>query len=322
MALSVPPSLELVLRARQRLGDLLPRTPLIPLDGQDDPPRLFLKLENLQPTGSFKVRGAGNSVLAAMERGVVRGVYTTSAGNMAQALAWHARRLGLPCTTIVPETAPAAKLEGIRRFGAHIVQLPWEEVWSIGARGSYAPLGGNLYIPPFNHPDMIAGNGTIGVEIAEQLPGVERVYVPFGGGGLVAGIASALKTLRPSASVVACEPDTAAPFAASLRNGVASRVDRQPSFVDGIGAENVFPEMWERLHGLVRESRTPSLAEIAAAVRFLFERHHVVAEGAAGASVAAAQRDPEAGASVRVAVVSGGNIDPGKLMTILSGAVP
>lgn len=315
-------SLESIRRARERLGGLLPRTPLLALDGQEGRPRVFLKLENLQPTGSFKVRGAGNSILAARERGPVNGVYTTSAGNMAQALAWHAHRLGIPCTTIVPDSAPATKLAGIRRFGAQIVQLPWEEVWSIGARGSYAPLQGNVYIPPFNHPDMIAGNGTIGLEIAEELPDVERVYVPFGGGGLIAGIASALKALKPSVRAIACEPDTAAPFAASLRAGVASRVDRQPSFVDGIGAENVLPEMWDRLRGLVLEARTPSLADIASAIRFVFERHHVVAEGAGGAAVAAAQRDAEHEPPVSVAVVSGGNIDPARLMAILAGTVP
>jgi threonine dehydratase len=321
MASTDPVSLESILRARDRLGPRLLRTPLIRMDASDDGGAVHLKLENLQPTGSFKVRGAGNSILSALERGPVKGVYTTSAGNMAQALSWHAKRAGIPCTTIVPETAPEAKLAGIRRFGATIIQLPWEEVWNITIRGVYPPLADRLYVPPFNHPDMIAGNGTIGVEIFEDLPNVESVYVAIGGGGLITGIASALKALKPSVRVIACEPETAAPFTASLRAGGPSRVRRIPSFVDGSGAENVLPEMWARLNGLIKESRVVSLEETASAIRFLFERHHVVAEGAAGTAVAAARREASESSS-SVAIVSGGNIDPGKLMTILSGSVP
>jgi threonine dehydratase len=314
-------SLEAILRARERLGSLVLRTPLLPLDGSDGRGKIYLKLENLQPTGSFKVRGAGNSILAAFEREPVKGVYTTSAGNMAQALAWHARRMGVPCATIVPDTAPQAKLAGIRRFGAEIIQLPWDEVWSITLNGVYAPLRESLYVPPFNHPDMIAGNGTIGVEIFEDLPDVQAVFVPIGGGGLITGIASALKVLKPSARVVACEPETAAPFTASLRAGKPCQVNRTPSFVDGSGASSVFPEMWERLHGLVKESRVVSLKDTAEAIRLLFERHRVVAEGAAGTAVAAAQSGNH-NPSASVAVVSGGNIDLRILMTILSGSVP
>jgi len=314
-------SVDSILRARERLGAIVLRTPLLPMEGPAGGRRTYLKLENLQPTGSFKVRGAGNSVLAALERGPVPGVYTTSAGNMAQALAWHAARMGLPCTTIVPDTAPQAKLAGIRRFGANIVQLPWDEVWSITLNGVYAPLRENLYVPPFNHPDMIAGNGTIGVEIFEDLPDVETVFVPIGGGGLITGIASALKAQKPSVRVIAVEPETATPFTTSLREGRPCQVDRTPTFVDGSGASSVFPEMWERLRGLVTESRVVSLKETAAAIRFLFERHRVVAEGAAGTAVAAAQAE-RSGGSPSVAVVSGGNIDVGKLTTILSGSVP
>lgn len=321
MVIVEPVSLEAVQRARKRLGSLVLRTPLLPLDGSAGQGRLFLKLENLQPTGSFKVRGAGNSILAALERGPVKGVYTTSAGNMAQALAWHAQRMGVPCTTIVPDTAPQAKLAGIRRFGAEIVQLPWDDVWDITLKGVYPPLREKLYVPPFNHPDMIAGNGTIGAEIFEDLPEVETVFVPIGGGGLIAGIASALKALRPSVRVIAVEPETAAPFAASLNAGKPSQVRRAPSFVDGSGAANVFPQMWARLSGLVTESRVVSLEDTASAIRFLFERHRVVAEGAAGTAVAAARQEVR-GSRLGVAVVSGGNIDPNTLMTILSGSVP
>jgi threonine dehydratase len=321
MAPHGPVPLAEIRRARERLGPLLPRTPLLPLYERTGGGPTYLKLENLQPTGSFKVRGAGNSVLAAIERGAVAGVYTTSAGNMAQALAWHAQRLGLPCTTIVPDTAPETKLAGIRRAGAEILQLPWSEVWRITEEGAYAPLRERLYVPPFNHADMIAGNGTIGLEILEDLPEVETVYVAIGGGGLVSGIASALRALRPSVRVVAVEPETAAPFAETLRTGRPSRVARRPSFVDGSGAESVLPGMWARMEGLVVESRIVSLEETAAAIRFLWERHHVVAEGAAGTALAAARRAEE-GSGARVAIVSGGNIDPGTLMTILSGRLP
>ncbi len=316
-----PITIGAIREARKRLGTSILRTPLIPLDGSQDGHRIFLKLDNLQPTGSFKVRGAGNSILSALERGPVRGVYTTSAGNMAQALAWHARRLGVPCSTIVPDTAPKAKLEGIRRYGAEIVQLPWDQVWDITLRGTYAPLQDRLYVPPFNHPDMIAGNGTCGLEIFEDLPEVDTVFVPIGGGGLIGGVASALRDLAPSVRVIAVEPETATAYSESLRQGRPSQVTRTPSFVDGSGASSVFPEMWERLNGLVSESRVVSLSDTASGIRYLFERHHVVAEGAAGTAVAAARLEDPA-PSTAVALVSGGNIDPAKLMTVLSGSVP
>jgi threonine dehydratase len=321
MTPAAPVTLEDVLRARARLGSLVLRTPLLPLEGPNGRESIYLKLENLQPTGSFKVRGAGNSILAALERGPIRGVYTTSAGNMAQALSWHAQRMRIPCTTLVPDTAPETKLAGIRRFGADIIQLPWDELWNITLKGEYPPLRDRLYVPPFNHPDMIAGNGTIGTEIFEDLPDVGEVFVAIGGGGLIAGIASALKAHKPSVRVIACEPETATAFTSSLAAGKASQVTRTPSFVDGSGASSVFPEMWDRLQGLVTESRVVSLEETASAIRLLFERHRVVAEGAAGTAVAAARKEGHR-SPTSVAVVSGGNIDPAKLMTILSGSVP
>jgi threonine dehydratase len=313
--------LEEIRHARARLASLVLRTPLVPLVGHPGPGKVYLKLENLQPTGSFKVRGAGNSILAALERGPVRRVYTTSAGNMAQALAWHAQRMAIPCTTIVPDTAPETKLAGIRRYGAEIVQVPYEELWNITQAGVYAPLKDHLYVPPFNHPDMIAGNGTIGLEVAEDLPIAQTVFVPIGGGGLIGGIASALHALAPSTRVVAVEPETAIPFATSLKAGAASHVTRTPSFVDGSGASSVFPEMWERLRGIVTESRVVSLEDTAAAIRYLHERHRVVAEGAAGTAVAAALAEAQR-PGTSVAVVSGGNIDLAKLVTILNGSVP
>ena len=316
-----PVTLDEIRAAHDRIRGTVLRTPLIPWGGPPGRAQVYLKLDNLQPTGSFKVRGAGNTLSVATARGPVRGVFTTSAGNMAQALAWHARRLGIPCTVLVPDTAPEVKLAGIRRQGARIIQLPWDELWNVTIEGRYAPLDGLLYAPPFNGREMIAGNGTAGIEIYEDLPDVKKVFVPFGGGGLITGIASALRDLQPQAEVVACEPETAAPFAASLRAGAPSAVTRIPSFVDGIGARNVLPEMWERLTGLVRSSRVVALERIATAVRQCFELHHIVVEGAAGASVAAALEEPDPEGPL-VAFVSGGNIDLTKLSAILEGRVP
>jgi threonine dehydratase len=314
-------TLDDVRAARTRIESSVLRTPLVPWNGPDSGTGLYLKLDNLQPTGSFKVRGAGNALAFALESGKVAGVYTTSAGNMAQALAWHARRLGVPCTVVVPDTAPEVKLAGIRRSGADIVQLPWDQVWEVATTGQYAPLAELTLVHPFNDRQMIAGNGTAGLEILEDLPQVGRVYVPFGGGGLIAGVATAIKATRPDVEVIACEPETAAPFARSLREGRPASVQRVPSFADGIGASNVLPEMWERLRGLVESSRTLSLGEIAHGVRRCFESHHIVVEGAGAASVAAALRDPP-GDRPSVALVSGGNIDPKVLGTILDGRVP
>src|SRR5439155_2562 len=198
-------------------------------------------LENLQPTGSFKVRGAGNSIALLTPEQRSHGVFTCSAGNMAQALAWHARRLGIPCTAIVPDTAPATKLAAIRRFGATIVQLSWDEVWEIGISRRYTPLKGWTFVHPFADATMMAGNGTIGLEILEDLPDADAVIIPFGGGGLSAGIATAIKAKRPRTRVYACEPETAAPLAASFAKSAPAEVHRLPSFVDGIGASSGLP---------------------------------------------------------------------------------
>jgi len=307
--------------ARKRIEGLVIRTPLVRLNVDDAAPEIFLKLENLQPTGSFKVRGAGNAVALLTPEERTHGVFTCSAGNMAQALAWHARRLGIPCTAIVPDTAPATKLAAIRRFGATIVQLSWDEVWEIGITRRYAPLKGWTFVHPFADPAMMAGNGTIGLEILEDLPDVDAVVIPFGGGGLSAGIATAIKAKRPGTRIYACEPETAAPLAASFAKAAPSEVHRTPSFVDGIGASSVLPEMWNLVRPLLEGSLTVSLKETASAIRLLVERNRVVAEGAGGSSVAAALAG-KAGKGHIVCVVSGGNIDTEVLGKILRGEVP
>jgi threonine dehydratase len=307
--------------ARRRIAGAVLRTPLVRLNVEDATADIYLKLENLQPTGSFKVRGAGNAMALLPLDVSRRGVFTCSAGNMAQALAWHARRLGIPCTTIVPDTAPETKLSAIRRFGAKIVLVSWEDLWQVATTGRYPPLEGSAFVHPFADAAMIAGNGTIGLEILEDLPDVDAVVVPFGGGGLAGGIATAIRAKRPRTAVYACEPDTAAPAAASFAAGSAQEVKRIPSFVDGMGAKNVLPEMWELVNPLLEGSIVVSLAEIASAIRLLVERNRVVAEGAGAASVAAALTG-KAGAGRVVCIVSGGNLDTSKLTKALQGEVP
>jgi threonine dehydratase len=316
-----PISLHDIEQARERIAGSTLRSPLVRLGVDDAPGDIYLKLENLQPTGSFKVRGAGNviALLSDLERD--KGVYTCSAGNMGQALAWHARRNHIPCTVIVPDTAPETKLAAIKRFGAQIIKLPWNEVWQVAITHRYAALEGSMFIHPFVDRRMIAGNGTIGLEILEDLPNVDSVVIPFGGGGLATGIATAIKGRKQDTRVYACEPETAAPLAASFATGSAQAVERIPSFVDGIGAESVLPEMWELVQPLLEGSIVVSLREIVSAVGLLFERNRVIAEGAGAASVAAALSG-KAGTGHLVCVVSGGNIDLSTLVKILHGEIP
>jgi len=307
--------------ARKRLGPPVLRTPLIPLYVEDTPGEIFLKPEILQPTGSFKVRGTGNAIALLSPEKRRGGVYTVSAGNMAQALAWHARRQGIPCTAIVPDGAPATKLSGIRRFGADVIQLPWDEAMTVVATHVYPPLKDRVFVHPFSDAAMIAGNGTIGLEILDDLPDVDCVLVPFGGGGLAAGIATAVKARSPRTRVYGCEPETAAPLAASFAVGSAQHVSWGHSFVDGAGLSEVFPEIWTLVKPLLSGSFVVPLPEVASAIRLLFERHRIVVEGAGGISVAAALSG-KAGTGRTVCIVSGGNIDPAKLQTILRGEVP
>ena len=246
---------------------------------------------------------------------LARGVYTASAGNMAQGVAWIARRLGIPCTVVVPEHAPATKLSAIERLGARIVKVPHERWWQVLVEHRYPGLDG-LFLHPVADRAVIAGNGTIGLEILEDLPDVDTVLVPFGGGGLSCGIASAIAALRPATRVLACEVATAAPFTAARAAGKPVEIVYHPSFVDGIGARTVLPEMWPLASALLAGSVVVTLEETAAAIRLLAERARIVAEGAGAVSVAAALK---MGGGGRIAcVVSGGNIDPAKLSSILA----
>ncbi len=311
------PSLDEIRQARRCIADWILRTPLVRLHLQDAPAEIYLKLENLQPIGSFKLRGAGNAMAAAAPHQLEEGVYTASAGNMAQGVAWNARRMGLPCSVVVPDHAPRTKLQAIRRLGGKILSVPFEEWWDVILNHRYPGQRG-LFIHPVSNRHVMAGNGTIGLEIAEDLQGADAVLIPFGGGGLSCGIASALKAHSPGTRVYACEVETAAPLAASLQAGSPQSIDYQPSFVDGAGGKSVLEEMWPLARDLLQGSLVVSLQETAAAVRLLAERHRVIAEGAGALSLAAALSG-QAGQGRIVCIISGGNIDSERLCSILAG---
>jgi len=316
-----PVSIDDIRAARERIAGAALRTPLVRWNGESPPGvEIFLKLECLQPIGAFKIRGAVNALAAADPDRIAGGVYTASAGNMAQGVAWAARRLGVPATAIVPESAPAAKTRAIERLGATVEKRPFDAWWRVLAEHG-SPERRDFFVHPVSDPAVISGNGTIGLEIVEDLPDVDAVLVPYGGGGLSSGIACALRALRPRARVFAAEVETAAPLAPSLAAGEPTAPSYAASFVDGIGSKGLLPEMWPIVRELLAGSITVSLAETAAAIRLLVERHRVVAEGAGGAAVAAALTGKADPGKV-VAVVSGGNIDPEKLATILVGGIP
>lgn len=305
--------------AAERIRGLALRTPLVRLN-LESPAEIYLKLENLQAIGSFKLRGAGNAIELAPRPRLSAGVYTASAGNMAQGVAWNARRLGIPCSVIVPEHAPETKLAAIERLGGRIVKVPFETWWQVIVEHRYPGMEG-VFIHPVSDRAVIAGNGTIGLEIVEDLPEVGAVVVPYGGGGLSSGIASALRALKPEVRVYAAEVETAAPLAASLAAGSPQSVTYTPSFVDGMGGKSVLGEMWPLARALLAGSIVVSLAEVAAAVKLLVERNRVVAEGA-GAAACAAALTGKAGGGKIVCIVSGGNIDSAKLACILGGGIP
>ncbi len=312
--------LDAVRAAADRIADLAIRTPLVGLNVADTPARIHLKLENLQPIGSFKVRGAGNAIRSADEADLAGGVYTASAGNMAQGLAYAAGQLGVPCAAVVPDHAPQTKLAAIERLGARVVKVPFDEWWQVILTHRFSGLRGRM-IHPVSNTDVMAGNGTIGLEIVDDLPDVDAIVVPYGGGGLSCGIAAAVKALKPSVLVYAAEVETAAPLAASLAAGTPIEVDYKASFVDGCGSRSVLAEMWPLASTLLDGSLVVTLDEVAQAIRLLAERNRVIAEGAGAVSVAAALAG-KAGTGTVACIVSGGNIDAAKLATILCGEVP
>ncbi|HYI75919.1 MAG TPA: pyridoxal-phosphate dependent enzyme [Gaiellaceae bacterium] len=307
--------------ARERIAGVATRTPLVRLHVDDAPAEIWLKLENLQPIGSFKIRGAANAVLSAARDELDAGLVTTSTGNMAQGVAWMARELGVPATIIAPHNSSPGKLAAVERLGGRVVHVTWDEWWAAMEAGGLDGVDG-FFVHPVRDERVMAGNGTIGLELAEDLDAFDSVVIPWGGGGLTTGIASALRALRPGTRVVVCEPETGAPVAATIANDrVPVAVDYTPSFIDGAGSGALLPDMWERASALVSDAVSVSLKDAASAVRVLAERARIVAEGAAGLAVATALAG-QAGTGRVVCIVCGGNIDPARLAAILDGRVP
>ena len=305
--------------ARERIAGTVVRTPLVRLNA-DAPAEIWLKLENLQPIGSFKLRGAANAILSTDRDLLAEGVWTASAGNMSQGVAWCARELGVPAAVVVPEHAPQTKLAATRRLGAEIAEASFDEWFEVFHTHAREGMRGR-FVHAFDDPAVMAGNGTIALELVEDLPELDAVVVPYGGGGLANGVAAALRELRPQAKVFAAEVETGAPLAASLAAGRPTRVEYTRSFVDGIGSAEVLPGIFEQSRELLAGSLVVSLEQIAAAVRLLVERNRVVAEGAGAAGVAAACAGL-AGTGRVVCIVSGGNIDGAVLARILLGETP
>ncbi len=309
-------SLAAVREARSVIADSAIRTPLIRMNFSDAPAEIYLKLENLQPIGSFKIRGAANAISRLRPEQLECGVVTASAGNMAQGVAWCARKLGIPCTVIAPATAPDAKVSAIERLGGQVIKVTFDEWWKAFEQRSFPGVEGT-FIHSFDDPHVMAGNGTIALEILEDLSDVDAVVIPWGGGGLTCGIASVLRELRPQCKVFTAEVATAAPFAASLAAGEPTSIDYQPSWVDGIGAKAVFPQMFERARQLVEGALVADLPSIANALRLIAQHNHIIAEGA-GACPVACTLNGAAGPGKIVCIISGGNINPSKLAHILT----
>ena len=302
--------------ARKRIGGTAIRTPLVKLDAGTDAD-IYLKLENLQPTNAYKIRGGANAVahLSVDER--ARGVWTISAGNAGQGVAYAARAFGVPCTVVAIETAPQTKLDRMRALGAEIVPVSYEDAWRAAESHAFEGMEGT-FVHPFDNHDFIAGHGTMGLEIVEDLPQVRTVIAAIGGGGLITGVGSAVKALKPDVKVIGAEPETAAPYAYSLEHGGPQRFpDWKASFVDGAGGKSVTDRMWQRMQAVVDGTITVTLDETRQAMRLMAEKARVISEGAGALSVAAALTG-RAGEGPIVCVVSGGNIDLEKFTDLVA----
>ena len=300
--------------ARRNIAPIAFRTPIV-LCNVDGPPRLYLKLENLQPIGSFKIRGAANVIAHTPQEQLSRGLLTASAGNMAQGVAFCAQRLGVPATVIAPDTAPAAKTRAVERMGGRVIKVPFAKWWQTFETRSYPGIDAT-FVHAFDDPHVMAGNATIALELLEDLPDLEAVVIPWGGGGLSCGIASVLRVLAPQVRIYAAEVETAAPLAASFAAGEPRIVEYTPSFVDGIGSKTVFPNMFELARKLLDGSLIVTLEDAVQAMKLVAERNRVIVEGASACAVAAA-RSGRAGYGKIVAIVSGGNIDLDKFTQLI-----
>lgn len=316
-----PIPLEDIVAARDRIAGTIVRTPLVRIELGPGRPDVRLKLENLQPINAYKLRGAANAVarLSAEERS--RGVWTISAGNAGQGVAYAARREGIPCTVVAIATAPAAKLERMRALGARLVLADYADAWNALEARSYPGIDG-VFIHPFDDDDFVAGHGTMGLEILEDAPEVKAVIGGIGGGGLVAGVGAAIKAIRPEVKVYGAEPETAAPLARSLAAGSPQPFPEwQASFVDGAGGRGVFPRMWERLKPVLDGCIVASLDDTKRAMRTIAEKARVITEGAGALSLAAALTG-QAGDGPIVAIVSGGNVDLAKFCELIASVAP
>jgi len=303
--------------ARQRISATVLRTPLVKLDTGTGGPKIYLKLENLQPTNAYKIRGAANAVAHLSDEERARGVWTISAGNAGQGVAYAARAFGVPCSVVAIETAPQTKLDRMRALGATIVPVSYETAWQAAESHSFEGMDAT-FIHPFDNHDFIAGHGTMGLEIVEDLPDVRTVIAAIGGGGLITGVGSAVKALRPEVRVIGAEPETAAPYAYSLEQGGPQRFpDWQASFVDGAGGKSVTERMWQRMQPIVDGSIVVTLDETRQAMRLIAEKARAIAEGA-GALALAAALTGKAGEGPIVCIVSGGNIDLDKFSDLVS----
>lgn len=316
-----PIALREIEEARRRIAGTVVHTPLFRLDLGSGAPDIRLKVEALQPTNSYKLRGAANAVAMLSDEERRRGVWTISAGNAGQGIAYAARQAGVPCAVVVIETAPAAKIERMKALGARLIPVPYGTAWKALEEHHFPGLDAT-FIHPFDHHDFIAGHGTMALEILEDAPDTVAIVAAIGGGGLITGIAAASKALRPEVSVWGAEPETAAPLARSLAAGSAQVFpDWQPSFVDGAGGKSVLPRMWERMKPLVDGCAVVTLEQTKQAMRLIAEKARVVSEGAGALALAAALTGRLGGGPI-VAVVSGGNIDLEKFCQIVGEAAP
>jgi threonine dehydratase len=314
-----PISLAEIREARQRIAATIVRTPLIRLQMGPDYPDIRLKLENLQPINSYKLRGAANAVAMLPERERKRGVWTISAGNAGQGVAYAARQAGVPCAVVVIETAPAAKIERMKALGARLVPVPYEVAWKALEERMFPGVEG-VFVHPFDDDNFIAGHATMGLEILEDAPDTAAIIAGIGGGGLVVGVASAVKALKPEIKVLGAEPETAAPTALSFEMGSPQVFkDWKPSFVDGAGGQSVFPRMWQRMQPLVDGCIVVSLDATKQAMRLMAEKARIISEGA-GALPLAAALTGKAGKGPIVAIVSGGNIDLEKFFELIGAS--
>ncbi len=314
-----PIQLAEILEARERIAGTILRTPLVRLELGPDYPDIRLKLENLQPINAYKLRGAANAVAMLSDEQRRRGVWTISAGNAGQGVAYAARKFGVPCSVVVIDTAPASKMERMKALGAKLIPVPFDVAWKALEDHAFPGMDGTC-VHPFDDHNFIAGHGTMGLEILEDAPDARAVICSFGGGGLIAGVGSAIKALRPEIRVWSAEPETAAPAAKSLAAGSAQEFQNwEATFVDGAGGKSVFPRMWERTRGVLDGCIVVSLEETRRAMRLMAEKARVIAEGA-GALPLAAALTGKAGEGPIVAIVSGGNIDLVKFSELITQA--